>query len=224
MLLTFVTWNVAAADDEDLTLIVLGNSTPAAEKAAELDLRVPRDRGPWAGDPEKFFTGAFMGLLAHESGHLVANAVVGSHPHTEHVSFAGIPFFTIEPGYELSDRDHYFTAQAGFMSQHAVNEWLLESYPNLRKEDRPLLKGVATFNFWLGVGYAASAIAQYGPEERDTKGMADTLGWDEPAVGLLILTPTLLDRYRYEHPDEEWARDLSRAVKLLTVGLTLTVD
>ncbi len=213
-----------ASDDEDLTVIVLADSTTAAEKAAELDLRFSRDRGPWAGDPAEFFTGAIIGLLAHESGHLMANAAVGSDPHTEHVSFASIPFFTIEPGYELADRDHYFTAQAGFMTQHALNEWLLEKYPNLRNEDRPMLEGVAAFNFWLGVGYAASAIAQYGPQERDTKGMADNLGWDEPAVGLLILTPTLLDRYRYEHPDKDWARDLSRAIKLFTVGLTMTVD
>ncbi|MGC9319559.1 MAG: hypothetical protein ACP5KN_16125 [Armatimonadota bacterium] len=215
---------LADRDGRRPVLIVAEEAPPAAERVQDLQLRMRGDRGPWAGDAERFFTGAFIGLMAHEAGHLLANALVGSRPHGVEVEFAGIPFFTIEPGHKLSDRQHYFTAQAGFMAQHAVNEWLLERHPDLRREDDPTLKGLAAFNFWLSVGYAGSAITQYGPHERDTNGMADSLGWDEPAVGLLILTPTLLDRYRYDHPDEEWARDASRAVKLLIVGLALAAD
>ncbi|MEA3402797.1 MAG: hypothetical protein U9R79_16275 [Armatimonadota bacterium] len=216
----------SVADDEGgrRLVLIVAEGPSAAQRASDLDLRVTGKRGSWAGDPEKLFTGVLIGLTAHESGHLLANALVGSSPHGVEVEFAGIPFFTIEPGHKLSDRDHYITASAGFHAQHLVNEWLLTEHPDLRNEDDAMLKGLAALNFWLSVGYAASAITQYGPHERDTNGMADSLGWDEPAVGLLILAPTLLDRYRYDHPDEEWARDASRAVKVLIVGLALAAD
>jgi len=106
---------------------------------------------------------------------VAANLALDTHVYLKSVHFAGIPFFTIQPGRELSHKEHYTTAAAGFNSQHITNEWLLTTHPDLKDEDEPFLKGMANFNFWLTIGYAACAFAHYGPEERDTKGIADSL-------------------------------------------------
>ncbi len=178
----------------------------------------------WADDPKRFFTGAFLGFLGHETGHVLANYAVGTDPYLKSVKYGPFPFFTIEPGKELTDREHYLISSAGFNAQHLINEWMLTSHPNLREEDEPLLKGIATFNFWLTVGYAASAFTKTGPVERDTKGMADSLGWSERSVGAMILVPTLLDTYRYKHPEAKWAKTASRISKIVIIGLVFTVD
>ncbi len=54
--------------------------------------------------------------------------------------------------------------------------------------------------------------------------MADELGWGEDSVGMLILTPTLLDAYRYHHPEAKWAKRASRISKILILGLALEAD
>lgn len=179
---------------------------------------------PWGGDSGEFFKGALLGFGAHEAGHLIANAIEGTDFGLQRVDFGPIPFFTIQPGKPQTNREHYLTAQAGFTAQHLVNEWLLETHPDLRNEREPFLQGVATFNFWLGVGYSATGLLGYGPDERDTRGMADSLGWSEESVSLMILAPTLLDYHRYKHPEDKWARDLSRIAKLAILGLALTAD
>lgn len=173
----------------------------------------------WAGNPRKFFTGAFVGLLGHESGHLIANWSMNTHPFAKSVHYGPIPWFTIEPGRPLTPHEHFITASAGFNAQHIINEYLLTKAPNLRTDDKPFLKGMATFNFWLTMGYAATAFAGTGPNERDTKGMADAIGWSEESIGALILVPTVLDTYRYKHPDAKWARTASRLSKLFIIGL-----
>ncbi len=184
----------------------------------------PERHQRWGGDPAEFFKGAFAGFLGHETGHLIANLAVGSNPKLKGVSFSIIPFFTIEPGHELANRDHYLTASAGFNAQHIINEWLLEKHPDLRNKDEPFLKGLAIFNFWLTVGYSATGFAGYGPDERDTKGMADSIGWSEDAVAGMILVPTLLDAYRYNHPEARWARRASRISKIIILGLAVKAD
>jgi hypothetical protein len=173
----------------------------------------------WGGNPGQYFSGAFVGLLSHETGHLIANYAQDTDPFLMSVHYGFIPFFTIEPGRHLTNHEHYLTSSAGFNAQHLVNEWLLVKHPHLSDEDEPFLRGLATFNFWLTMGYAATAFARTGPNERDTKGMADSLGWNETYVGLLILAPTILDTYRYKHPDCKWARTASRLSKLLVIGL-----
>ena len=196
----------------------------ADEPTIALEVSQPASRRLWAGDPAGFFKGAFTGFLGHECGHLIANTALNTNFHLKAVNFAVIPFFTIEPGRELSPREHYITASAGFNAQHIIIEWLLVRHPNLRQENKPFLKGLGTFNFWLTAGYAATAFAGYGPNERDTKGMADSLGWSEESIGVLILAPTLLDAYRYKHPKAKWAKHASRITKLLIIGLALEAD
>jgi hypothetical protein len=206
----------------------LGSARPLSVQRAGappvLPAGLPESRPCWRSDPAPYFAGAFVGLLGHESGHLLANWALDDDPWFKRVDFASIPWFTIEPGRKLDDREHYFTASAGFNAQFLVNEWLLTTRPNLAQEDDPFRKGVAQFNFWLGMGYVATALAGYGPEQRDIKGMADSLGWSEECMALTVLTPTLLDAYRYKHPDARWARDASRLSKLLLTGLALTAD
>ncbi len=68
--------------------------------------------------------------------------------------------------------------------------------------------------------YAGAAFAETGPAERDTRGMAESLNWKEPVVGVLILLPAVLDAIRYFHPEAKWATWGSRGVK---VGMVLLV-
>jgi hypothetical protein len=71
------------------------------------------------------------------------------------------------------------------------------------------------------LSYAGAAFARTGPLERDTRGMADALGWKEPWVGFLILVPAILDAVRYYHPEARWAAWGSRAAKIGGVVLIL---
>ncbi|MCE5323996.1 hypothetical protein LLG46_11865 [bacterium] len=182
---------------------------------------ISRPKGMWAGSASKFFKGAFVGFAGHELGHVIANYSLGTDPYLKSVNYGPIPFFTIEPGRPLTRREHYITASAGFNAQNIIDEWILIKHPNLSDEDEPYLKGITAFNFWLSVGYAASALTKTGPSERDTKGMADALGWNERWVGAMILVPTALDTYRYKHPDAEWAVTASRISKLAMILLAL---
>ncbi|MCL5105249.1 MAG: hypothetical protein M1133_14220 [Armatimonadetes bacterium] len=198
----------------------LDASKSASDQMKKAPAKAPtRPLGKWAGNPTRFFEGAFVALLGHETGHLITNYAMDTDPYTKPVHYGPIPFFTIEPGRRLNPHEHYITASAGFNAQGLIDEWLLTSHPNLREEDKPFLKGMATFSFWLTVGYAATAFAGTGPNERDTKGMADALGWNERWVGAMILAPAVLDTYRYNHPDAKWARTASRLSKLIMIGL-----
>ena len=49
--------------------------------------------------------------------------------------------------------------------------------------------------------------------------MAQSLGWKEPYVGLLILVPAVLDIVRYYNPDARWATWGSRGAKIGGVAL-----
>ena len=130
-------------------------TTPSLTEGAKTPITL-KPKGMWAGNPMKFFQGAFVGLAGHEMGHVIANFAVGSDPYLKSVHYGPIPWLTIEPGRSLDNRDHYITASAGFNAQNIANECILTSHPNLSKEDQPFLKGAATFNFWLTVGYAAT--------------------------------------------------------------------
>ena len=187
-------------------------------------VKLEAPKGMWAGDSSRFFMGAFAAFTRHELGHCIANYSIGTDPYLKSVNYGPVPFFTIEPGKTLTNRQHYITASAGFNAQHIVNEWILTKHPNLSAEDEPYLKGMASFNFWLAVGYATSALTKTGPSERDTRGMADSLGWDERWVGAMLLVPTALDTYRYKHPDAKWAVTASRLSKLAIIALALEAD
>jgi len=166
----------------------------------------------------KFLGGGGLGLIAHESGHLLFDGIFDANPGLKKVSFHGIPFFAITHD-AVSPRREFIIDSAGFWVQEATNELILSRRPNLRHEDAPFLKGVVAFNVLASVSYAGAAFARTGPVERDTRGMADALRWKEPWVGLLILAPAILDAVRYFNPEARWAVWGSRAAKVGGVAL-----
>ncbi len=167
----------------------------------------------------KFLAGAGVALAAHESGHLLFDGLFDVQPDLKKVSFHGLPFFAITHRQGLSPRREFVIDSAGFWVQEATTEMILARRPGLRGEHAPFVKGVFAFNILVSVGYAGAAFARTGPGERDTRGMADSLRWKEPWIGVLILVPAVLDAFRYYHPDARWAAWGSRAAKAGSVAL-----
>jgi hypothetical protein len=168
-----------------------------------------------------FLLGGGTAFAAHEGGHLLFDAIFGAHPGVKKVSFKGVPFFAITHDSGLSDRQEFVIDSAGFWVQEGTNEWLLHKHPDLRHERQPYLKGAFAFNVLASAVYAGAAFARTGPLERDTRGMADSLHWKEPYVGLLILAPAILDAVRYYQPHATWAAWGSRGAKITGVLLVL---
>jgi hypothetical protein len=166
-----------------------------------------------------FLAGGLVGLAAHESGHLLFDTIFDANAQIKGVSFHGIPFFAITHDSGLTPRKEFVIDSAGFWVQEATNEIILTKRPNLRRESAPFTKGVVAFNVLASFAYAGAAFARTGPAERDTRGMAESLGWKEPYVGLLILAPAVFDAVRYFHPDARWAAWGSRATKAFSVVL-----
>ena len=164
--------------------------------------------------------GAASAFVLHESGHLVFDAIFDAEPEIRGVSFLGIPFFAIAPQAELTDTERYVITSAGFWTQHATSEILLSTRPNLRYEHAPYFKGALAFDIGTSVGYSIAAFAHAGPAERDTFGMSRSLGIDEAWVGAMLITPAILDAWRYQKPNAKWAKWASRGVKL---GMVLLV-
>jgi hypothetical protein len=200
-----------------LSVVALGAT---AEVSAAQDPAAPAAPSPSTSEQSTtstvltFLGGGAIGLAAHESGHLLFDAIFDAHPSIKKVDFHGIPFFAITHESGLSDRKEFVIDSAGFWVQEATNEWILVKRPGLRHESAPLLKGVFAFNVGASFAYAGAAFARTGPPERDTRGMADALNWKEPYVGLLILVPAVLDAVRFYNPDAKWAAWGSRAAKI----------
>lgn len=169
----------------------------------------------------KFLTGAALGLGLHEGGHLIFDAVFDARPRISRVTFGPFPFFAVTHRADLSPRREFTVSSAGFWMQDASSEWLLTRRPSLRDERAPFAKGLLAFNILNAAGYAGVAFARAGPFERDTRGMADSVGVDERAIGALVLAPAVLDAIRYFKPDARWAKWASRAAKLGSVVLVV---
>jgi hypothetical protein len=170
------------------------------------------------GEVAEFFGGAAVGLALHESAHVVADFASGVSPGIKKVTFGPLPFFAIthEP---VTPGREFVISSAGFWTQHAVSEYLLTSHPALRSEHAPVLKGILAFNILTSVAYSGAAFAQTGPAERDTRGMALSLRFDEPVIGAVLLAPAVLDAMRYFGTDNRWVVWGSRAAKVAGVLL-----
>ena len=188
-----------------------GGDPPTSARADEHPVR----------DTVEFLAGSAIGLGMHEGGHLLFDAVFDARPRIAGVHFGPIPFFAITHRNDLSPRREFTISSAGFWVQEVSNEWLLTRRPALRQEHAPLAKGLFAFNVLNSVGYAFVAFARAGPLERDTRGIAASIGIDERAVGALVLAPALLDAYRYFRPDTRWAKWGSRSAKVGSVLLVL---
>jgi hypothetical protein len=170
-----------------------------------------------------FFAGAVAGLGIHESGHVLFSAVFGAHPRVQGIRFGPLPFFAIEHD-AVSRRREYVISSAGFWFQNAGEEWILTTRPRLRDEQAPFLKGVLAFDLATSAVYATAAFGRFGPPQRDTRGMAVSLGRTgvpEPLVGAIVLAPAVLDGYRYLRPDAVWAAWASRGAKVVLVILAV---
>jgi hypothetical protein len=170
-------------------------------------------------DTVEFLAGSAIGLGMHEGGHLLFDALFDAHPGIGGVHFGPIPFFAITHRNDLSPRREFTISSAGFWVQEASNEWLLTRRPAIRREHAPLAKGLFAFNVLNSVGYAFVAFARAGPLERDTRGIAASIGVDERVIGAVVLAPALLDAYRYFRPDARWAKWGSRSAKVGSVVL-----
>jgi hypothetical protein len=170
-----------------------------------------------------FLGGALVGLAAHEAGHVIFDVAFDASPGLARVSFGPIPFFAITHR-PVSPREEFTISSAGFWVQHGTSEWLLTKRPNLRAERAPFAKGLLAWNVLASVAYSGAAFARAGPAERDTRGMAISLGVAEPWVGTLLLAPAVLDTIRYVRPRAAWARWTSRAAKAGLVVLVIAAD
>ena len=168
----------------------------------------------------RFFAGAALAFASHEAAHLAFDFVFDADPRLEGVNFHGLPFFAITHRADVSRRQRFVIASAGFWVQHAGSEWILTRHPTLRTKPSPLRKGALAFNVLASVAYAGAALARTGPLERDTRGMAEGTGLDERAIGVLVLAPAVFDTVRYFRPEARWPVWASRGVK---VGLVLLV-
>ena len=173
-----------------------------------------------ASSTVKFLAGAAAAFGAHEAGHLTADLLFDADPRLKRVDFHGIPFFAITHRGDVTSRQRFVIASSGFWVQHAGSEVILSRSPNLRRERAPFKKGVLAFNVLASAAYAGAAFARTGPDERDTRGMAEGARVDERWIGAMILAPAVLDSIRYLDPDAKWAVWTSRAAK---VGLVLLI-
>lgn len=188
--------------------------------AAEASVPAPHSR---LRNTMVFLAGTAAGLGAHEGGHLIAGFAFGAHPSVQGIRYAGIPFFAI--GHDpVSRRREYVVSAAGFWEQYLSSEWIFEGRQNFAAEDAPFLKGMFAFHLGASVMYGIAAFGQLGPPQRDTLGLAVTLGPTgvrEPLIGALVFTPAALDAYRYLAGDRPWAKWASRGIKLASVALVL---
>ena len=168
-----------------------------------------------------FLGGAAAGLGIHETGHVIFSATFDANPRVAPLHYGFIPFFKIEHD-PVTRRQEFVISSAGFWMQYVDSEWILTARPNLRHEHQPFLKGILAFDLATSTVYSIAAFGQFGPLERDTRGMAVSLGkdgWPEPVVGVIVLAPAVLDGYRYLHPEAQWAKWASRSAKIASVVL-----
>jgi hypothetical protein len=200
-------------------LLLFTASSVCAQQAIVVQPAQPD--GNAALDTVKFLAGGALGLAMHETGHLIFDAMFDAKPRVTGVHFGPLPFFAISHRSDLSARREFTISSAGFWVQEATDEWLLTKRPSLRDEHAWGVKGVLAFNVLNSVGYALVAFAKAGPLERDTRGMADSIGVDERVIGAIVLAPAVLDSYRYFNRGSGWAAWTSRAVKVGSVLLVL---
>jgi len=118
--------------------------------------------GQAAVDTVKFLAGGGAGLVMHESGHLLFDAMFDAKPYVTGVHLGPVPFFAISHRSDLSPRQEFAIASAGFWIQEATDEWLLTRRPSLRDEHAWGVKGLFAFNVLNSMGYIAISIAGRG--------------------------------------------------------------
>jgi hypothetical protein len=202
-----------------LAMVILSPPPAAAEPPSD-EPPAPSTTSP-RRDVLTFLAGAGFGLVVHEGGHFVFDEIFDARPHVIPVHFGPIPFFAVSPQRPLSPTQLFTVTSAGFWTQNLTSELLLTQHPDLRHAHAPFAKGLLAFDVLTSIGYAAVAFVGQGPVERDTRGIALSLGVSERAIGLVVLGPAALDLYRYFRPDSTWARWASRIAKAGSIVLVI---
>jgi hypothetical protein len=187
-----------------------------------------------------FLGGVATSFIAHESCHVAANYVLGSHPHFEGVTYLGfIPFFAISPsvkcrGYDCYQDDGsvyrggptalYAIVAAGVQCQQVGNEIILSTEPRLRYREAPFRKGMLAMNVALSIGYAFSNWAKVEPPQGDIA-TNDRLLTKVPqgALAAAIFVPAVLDLLRYLWPDSPWVPWVARLSKGALLGFAFAI-
>src|SRR4029079_15722651 len=138
------------------------------------------------GDAVRFLAGGATGLALHEGSHIAFDTIFGVGVEVHGVDFHGIPFFALSPDGFPTAKQRYVITSAGFWMQHEGNEYLLTTRPDLRRQHAPFAKGVFASSVLASVACGGAALAQTGPIERDTFGMAPALRVREPWVGVMV--------------------------------------
>lgn len=170
-----------------------------------------------------FLAGAASGFVVHESSHLAFDIALDAQPRLKGVHFGPIPFFAVTHRNGLPERREAVISGAGLFSQHVWSEIDL-SRQSSAERIAPFSKGVLAFHIATSVAYAGAAFARYGPYERDTRGIADSIGSDERLIGALVLTPAVFDTWRYLRPHSRAAKWGSRLAKIAFVGVIAFKD
>ncbi len=159
--------------------------------------------------------GVGLGFGLHEGGHLLTNGFFQSDPYLKPVKGGGIPFFSISHRKVLPSWQEAVVASSGLWTQFALAETILTRSPDLRRQRAPIQKGVLAFHVGLSLLYGVAGLGQWGPPERDTRGIAQSFGVNEKWIGAVVLAPGFLDAYRYYRGAPRWVLWGSRVAKLL---------
>jgi hypothetical protein len=136
-------------------------------------------------------------LLPSRGGHLIFDAIFDAGPTIEGVKFGPFLRFAITHRGDLSPRREFTISSAGFWMQDLSSEWLLTKQPRLRDAHAPVARAARVQRAELDrlrVLWRSPAPAR---SRRDTRGMAQSIGVDERAIGALVLAPAVFDAIRY---------------------------
>jgi hypothetical protein len=166
--------------------------------------------------------GGATSFVGHELGHVATDLMLGKKFDFVETHLGPIPFFAIQPCCDLTPRELYVIASAGFNVQNVSSELILLISPRIRSRRHAFLKGVLIFDVALSLGYAITGFAGIGPPQSDVNSMARALGIQPWEVGIFLLIPAVMDVYRYLAPSSTWAPWVSVQGKLLTLGAAFT--
>jgi hypothetical protein len=169
-----------------------------------------------------FAAGAVTGFVGHELGHVAADLMAGKSIDFVRTDLGPFPFFAIQPCCNLTRREEYAIASAGFLVQDVNSELIFWIAPRIRSQRHAFLKGVLVFDIALSLGYAITGFAGIGPPQSDVNTMARGLAVPPWQVGLMLAIPAAVDVYRYLVPGSVWAPWVSVQGKLLTLGAVFT--
>jgi hypothetical protein len=216
--------------------VVLLIATTAHAQEVQIIYETPAEEPPpLAATLALGAAGAVTAFLAHETGHVVANLLLGNVPRIHGTKVWGfLPFPVISPdincyGNRCTTRNghrfptgrngSYFIVTAGFDVQHITNEIVLTLDPNLKDEYAPFEQGLVAFNILLSGIYAAGAYTGLEDPHGDLKAAAKRSGVPEGWLATWLLVPAVLDVYRFFYPSATWSAWASRAGKASLFGL-----